>query len=111
MDWALFLNIVLAAVAITLTIFVSMALFQLYRLIRDFRQHIKPILSALQTTMEDVNAELERVDEIMKSAEQVSKKVDTTTQVAQELIASPLIRIAAMSAGIRKAVSTFSKKG
>ncbi|HEY4687175.1 MAG TPA: DUF948 domain-containing protein [Candidatus Subteraquimicrobiales bacterium] len=111
MSWSLFLNIVLAAAVIVLTIFISLVLFQLYKLIKELRQQIIPILSSLQTMAEEVNTELDRVDEIMKSAQEVSKKVDTTTQVAQELIASPLIRIAAMSAGIRKAISTFSKKG
>ena len=67
------------------------------------------MMAKLQITVDEVNSELARVDKIVESAENLSQTVDSTTKVAQEIISSPLIKLAALSAGIKKAFGTLSK--
>lgn len=116
MNWSIVLNIVIAIAIAVLTVFICIVAFQLSRtlgslnhLIKDIDEEVTPMIAKLQVTVDEVNSELERVDEIVESAQNLSRKVDTTTKVAQEIIASPLIKLAALSAGIKKAVGSLTK--
>lgn len=110
MNWSLFFDLALLLLAVFLAVFIGLVLFQLFNLLRLINREIKPTLSRVQTLIEEVNTELERTGEIVKQAQAVSRKVDTTTKIAQEIISSPLIRLAALGAGLRKALSTLTKR-
>lgn len=110
MDWGVVLNIAL----VVLVIFGIAILAQLFRmlgslnnLVKSINKEVSPLLTKLQTTIDDVNSELERVDEIVASVAEVSEKVQVTTRIAQEVISSPLIKLASFSAGTKKALASL----
>ncbi len=113
MDWTNVLEIAI----VLLIVFVSGVLLQLFRvlgsinkLIKEMRQEIIPSLNSLRTTIDAVNNELSRFDEIVGSVQEVTDKVSSTTRVAQEIISSPLIKIASFSFGAKKALSSLFKR-
>ena len=72
--------------------------------IRQAREQSGPILTQATTTVTQVNASLERVDEITGNAANVSSNVAALTSVAAATLGSPLIKVAAFSYGVRSAV-------
>jgi predicted PurR-regulated permease PerM len=82
------------------------------RFLDEARREVVPGLNKLQTTIEEINTELARVDDIVESVQDVTEKISSTTRVAQEVISSPLIKIASYSFGARRALrSLLRKKG
>ncbi len=117
MNWSTVLNTIIVLAIVTLIGFISSVLVQLFRtlgsinqIVKDVNEEVVPMAEKLQLTIDEVNTELSRVDGIVKSAEGVSRKVDATTKVAQEIISSPLIKVAALSAGVKKAFGALVKK-
>lgn len=113
MNWYIVLYVALTILALI----VSAVLLQLWKtlnslnaLIMDVRSEALPLLSGLKMTLDQVNNELETVDDIVSSVQEVSDKVNATTIVAQEIISSPLIKLAGFSAGVKKALSTLAKR-
>jgi len=94
-----------AAVAVLARLFVVLG--AVIGLLRDLRREIAPVAAKLARILDDVRSELERVEEIVSSVQGVTSKVTSTTEVAQELLASPLIKLAAFSVGARKAIRTL----
>jgi len=80
------------------------------RFLDEARREIVPALNKLQTTIQEINTELARVDDIVESVQEVTDKISSTTRIAQEAISSPLIKIASYSFGARKALKSFLKK-
>jgi uncharacterized protein YoxC len=71
--------------------------------IRQVREQSQPILSQASTTVNHVNANLERVDDITGNAANVSSNVAALTSVFAATLGSPLIKVAAFSYGVRSA--------
>ncbi|MFQ5574326.1 MAG: DUF948 domain-containing protein [Terriglobia bacterium] len=105
------LTVVISGAIVVLAVAISLVLYQVIRILADVRKELRPILHSVKTMADDVNTELERVDDIMKSAAELSKKVDATGSIAQEVITSPLIRIAALSAGLRRTIAVLGRRG
>ncbi|RJQ33132.1 MAG: hypothetical protein C4562_01575 [Actinobacteria bacterium] len=85
----------------------GLVLWQLYILLKNVTNDLTPIMKQLNTTVEEINTELARLDEITKAAEDVVEKVSTTTRIAQEAVSSPLIKLVSVSAGLKKAINSF----
>ncbi|MDI6891842.1 MAG: DUF948 domain-containing protein [Actinomycetota bacterium] len=114
MNWALILDVTIALAVGALSIFLVVVLIQLSRtlrsinaLVKDFNREIIPIFSKLQSTVDEVNTELARVDEIVKAVQEASDKVNATAEVARQLISPSLIKLASLSTGVKKAVTTL----
>ena len=71
--------------------------------IRQVREQSAPILGQAQTTIAQVNSNLERVDDITGNAANVSSNVAALTSVVAATVGSPLIKVAAFSYGVRSA--------
>ncbi len=117
MSLNLAMDIILVILAAILTLFFVYVLIQLSKtlgsineLIKDVNKQVPSLLEKLQITIDEVNSELGQVGEIVKSVEEISDKVNTTTNVVQEIISSPLIKLASFSAGAKKAISTLIKE-
>ncbi len=109
-----------------LTIAVSFALFMLtatwvmLKLVRtlsitnnfldDVRKQTIPLMTRFQTTMDHVNKELELVDGMVESGEKIFSRVNSMTRMVQEVVASPVVRILGVGAGIQKAVAPRNKE-
>lgn len=77
------------------------------KLINDVNNEFVPILVRLQATVEEVNSELSQVEGIVSSIQVVSERIQSITRILQEVLASPLIKLAGFSAGSRKAFGSL----
>jgi len=68
---------------------------------------VVPILNKAQTTVDGVNLELARVDEIMKTAVGATKGAEKTVQTVATAVTSPVRKITGFAAGAREAVATL----
>jgi uncharacterized protein YoxC len=68
---------------------------------------VVPILNKTQTTVDGVNLELARVDEIMKTAVGATKGAEKTVQTVSSAVTSPVRKLSGFAAGAREAVATL----
>ncbi len=68
---------------------------------------VVPILNKTQTTVDGVNLELARVDEIMKTAVGATKGAEKTVQTVSSAVTSPVRKLTGLAAGAREAVATL----
>src|SRR5215813_4723962 len=71
--------------------------------IRKAHEGAGPILTNAATTVEAVNKELERVDDIAANAQSVSSNAAALTSLFASTVGGPLVKVAAFSHGIRGA--------
>jgi uncharacterized protein YoxC len=72
--------------------------------IRKAHEGSAPLLDGAQTTLEQVNTQLERVDGITSSARAVTSNVSVLTSLFTATLGGPLVRAAAFSYGVNKAI-------
>lgn len=78
--------------------------------IRKAHKSTDPLLIGANETITHVNTQLERVDGITANAQAVSGNVSALTSVFTATLGSPLVKTAALSYGISKAIKTRRKK-
>jgi predicted cobalt transporter CbtA len=72
--------------------------------IRKAHEGSAPLLDGAQTTLHQVNTQLERVDGITANARTVTSNVSVLTSLFTATLGGPLVRAAALSYGVSKAV-------
>ena len=72
--------------------------------IRKAHEGSAPLLDDAQTTLRQLNTQLERVDGITAGARTVSTNVSVLTSLFTATLGGPLVRAAALSYGLSKAV-------
>ncbi|HWH14772.1 MAG TPA: DUF948 domain-containing protein, partial [Miltoncostaeaceae bacterium] len=68
---------------------------------------IVPILARAQTTMDGVNREIDRVDEIMVSAVHGAKGAEKAMTSVSSAVTAPVKKLSGFGAGVREAYDTF----
>jgi uncharacterized protein YoxC len=68
---------------------------------------VVPILNKTQTTVDGVNLELARVDEIMKTAVGATKGAEKTVQTVSSAVTTPVRKLSGLAAGAREAIATL----
>lgn len=68
---------------------------------------VVPILNKAQTTVNGVNLELLRVDEMMKTAVGATKGAERTVQTVSSAVTKPVRKLTGLAAGAREAVATL----
>ena len=71
---------------------------------------VVPILNKTQTTVDGVNLELLRVDEIMKTAVGATKGAERTVQTVSSAVTAPVRKLTGIAAGAREAVATLKAR-
>ena len=71
---------------------------------------VVPILSRAQTTVDGINLELQRVDEIMVSAVNATKGAEKTVTSISHAVTAPVKKASGWAAATREAVATFRAK-
>ena len=64
-----------------------------------------PLLGEVTTSVVHINTELERVDAITANVQTASQNVSALTSVFATTLGSPVIKVAAFSYGVRRALS------
>jgi uncharacterized protein YoxC len=117
MNLPLFLDAVLTLALVTLVGFVISVLIRLQRtlesadrLLQHLDEQVDPISRNVIGSLERINGDLGRVGEVVRSLEEMSRRVQATMELAREAIASPLVKVAGFSAGTREAIKRFISK-
>lgn len=79
------------------------------RLVRGVADGTTPLLSEVTTTVTSTNAQLERVDAITSNAQQVTTNVAALSGLFAATLGGPVVRVAALSYGVRKALTARRK--
>src|SRR5687767_4937644 len=85
-----------AVVAIALALLLALTslirtLAQLRTTLEDVRQQALPLVTDLRSTVGQANAELDRVDGLLVSAESISQTVDSASRLAYLFFANPVV--------------------
>jgi len=103
----------IAAIAFVLLVgFLAVPLVKLGRVLDETRTSVKeitdhtvPVLDEAATLVASSNAQLENIDTVTTSAAQVSENVSALTSLFAATVGSPMIKVAAFSYGVRRALS------
>jgi len=76
-----------------------------------FRQETVPLLREVKTSVEKANREIDRVDTMLVSANDILGRVEKVTALAQEAASSPLVKVISFGAGLRGGMGRAKKGG
>jgi hypothetical protein len=79
------------------------------RLVRGVADGTTPLLGEVTTTVTSANHQLARVDAITANAQQVTSNVAALSGIFAATLGGPLVRVAAFSYGVRKALTARRK--
>jgi hypothetical protein len=71
------------------------------------REETVPLLGDVRLTVQGVNKELERVDSLMESGGNMAKSAERVTAAVEQVVTSPLIKVAAVAAGAAAFLKRF----
>ncbi len=103
----------IAAIAFVLLVgFLAVPLVKLGRVldearvsVKELTDHTVPVLDEAASAVASTNVQIERVDAITSSAAQVSENVSALTSLFAATVGSSMIKVAAFSYGVRRALS------
>ena len=112
-DVAAIIVAVLTSIAV---VFLCIALASLTRTMRTLRETVEqlrretiPVVANMQSTVNQANAELERVDTLLGTAESISATVDSASRLAYLALSNPVIKVMAVGAGTARAARRFRR--
>ena len=73
--------------------------------VKELTDHTVPVLDEAASAVASTNVQIERIDAITSSAAQVSENVSALTSLFAATVGSPMIKVAAFSYGVRRALS------
>jgi hypothetical protein len=77
------------------------------KLVTDLDTEIMPVISKAGTTIDEVNSELGKVNDITASVAEMTERVDSATRVVETALSSPAKKAAAFTNGVTQSVSSF----
>jgi uncharacterized protein YoxC len=81
-------------------------------LIDSMREETVPLLREVKGSVERTNRELDRVDVVLVATGDIVGRVQRISGLVEEAVASPLVKIISLGAGLRRAAGRFGgKKG
>ncbi|WP_156754141.1 DUF948 domain-containing protein [Actinokineospora pegani] len=108
--------LIAAGAFVLLVVLIGIVLFKLGRTldettiaIRKAHENSDPLFVGANTTLTHVNTQLERVDGITSNAQAVSGNISALTSVFTATLGGPLVKVAALSYGLSKAVRARRK--
>jgi hypothetical protein len=87
----------------------SATLKQLRAAIEDLRRETLPVVHEMRTTVGQANVELERVDNLLGTAESISSTVDSASRLAYLAFSNPVIKAIAFASGTGRAARRFRR--
>ena len=76
-------------------------------ILTNANKEVGPILTRLETTLDEVNAEIGKVDQITGSVATMVETVEHTTIAVHRAFSTPIKKAAGFAAGVSQAVSSF----
>jgi len=78
-------------------------------MVHDVNVEVAPTLHRLQTTVDEVNANLSNVDGITGNVASMTGNIDSTTTMVHDAVAAPIKKVSVASAAMSQGISTFLK--
>ncbi|MCL2466615.1 MAG: DUF948 domain-containing protein [Micrococcales bacterium] len=75
--------------------------------VREFTEHAVPVIDEAAGLVASSNTQVARVDTITTSAAEVSQDVAALTALFSATVGRPLLKLAAFSAGVRRALGGY----
>ena len=108
--------IVVAAVSAVALLLLVVAWVSFNRTLRAIRETLEemrlqalPTVNDVRQTVRQANAELERVDGLLVTAESISATVDSASRLAYLAFSNPVIKVLAFGSGTQRAVRRFRR--
>jgi uncharacterized membrane protein len=93
---------------------VAYALFRLGSVLRritgiltDVNSHVLPLLTRVEATLDGVNSELVKVDQITGSVAEIVKAAEQTTTALHAAVATPIRKVVSLVTGVRETAKSF----
>lgn len=103
---------VLFGVGIAYALFRLGAVFQrLSGILADANTRVVPLLTRVEGTLDGVNAELGKVDDITGSVAGIVRTAEQTTTAVHGAVAKPMKMVAGVAAGVNEGVRSFFRSG
>ncbi|HMM48412.1 MAG TPA: hypothetical protein PKE32_02200 [Miltoncostaeaceae bacterium] len=80
------------------------------RAVTAVSDEVVPILTRAQGTVDGINLELQRVDEMMVTAVNATKGAERTVQTVSSAITTPVRKLTGMAAGVREGIATLKAR-
>jgi DNA topoisomerase IB len=77
----------------------------------ELQREAHALMGQLQQTVDVAGRELERVDDLIGSAEKISSTVGSASRLAQAAMATPVIKVMALGAGTARASERMRSRG
>jgi len=102
---------IVAVVAVLAVLLVALSTLRRARAaIDELTDRALPLVEELARSVADANAELERVDRLVGSAESISATVDATSKLAYRALSAPVIKTVAVTSGASRAARRLRKE-
>lgn len=112
MDWTAILQASLSFFLVLTALALAYLLVRIggtFSRVNDFLKRLDdeviPLLSKSQLTLDEVNSQLGKVDDMLGTIVNVTNKVETTSKALQSVVTRPVKKAAGLSAGVSEAVS------
>jgi hypothetical protein len=94
--------VMIAAIVVIALVASSMlrTLRELRSAVADLRHEALPLLGELRDTVSAAGAEVDRVDDLLESAEAISARVDSASRLGYLAFRAPIIRVVAVGRGV-----------
>jgi uncharacterized protein YoxC len=103
-------SVVAAVVLVFGLIAVNRTLKELRLAVEELRSETGPVIAELRDTVQAANYELNRVDDLLGTAESIGGKVDSASRVAHVAFSTPVIKSLALASGTGKAAKSFRRR-
>lgn len=77
------------------------------KMVEDLDREMVPLLQKVGTTVEEVNQELDKVNELTATAVSMAQKVDATARAVESAVGTPAKKAAAFTAGVQQTLSSL----
>jgi hypothetical protein len=113
-DLAAVIVAITSVVAVGVLMFAVASLVSTMRSLRDAIEAVRvdavPAVAELRRAATQANAELERVDELLGTAESISTTVDSASRLTYLVMSNPLIKVVAFGAGASRAARRLRRR-
>jgi uncharacterized protein YoxC len=109
--------LIVAIASVVGVVLLAIALIAITKTLQEVRRSVDllhaqtlPAIAELQDTVHAANYELQRVDELLGTAESISGTVDSASKIAHAAFSSPMIKGLALASGTGKAARSFRRR-
>lgn len=117
MSWGDVAGMVAAIAFVALVGFIALPLIKLGKVfdaatdfVKEVTEHTLPVIDETAATIASTNAQLSKVDAVTTAAAEIGQNASALTALVASTVGRPLIKVAAFSYGVRRALSGLVEK-